>query len=93
MLTKYQKLQQLKLIKKLIINKYDQPKIESIDYAIQLVEKDINNSEPCVFDLGENCKILTDRICTNCSFKRTKKEYENEQNKAKKRLKKLGMQP
>lgn len=93
MLTKYQKLQQLKLIKKLIINKYDQPKIESIDYAIQLVEKDINNSEPCVFDLKENCKILTDRMCTNCSFKRTKKEYENEQNKAKKRLKKLGMQP
>lgn len=93
MLTKFQKLQQLKLIKKLIINKYDQPKIESIDYAIQVVEKDINNSEPCVFDLKENCKILIERNCHNCSFRRTEKEWRSDQDIAKKRLEKLGMQP
>ncbi len=91
MLTKYQKLQQLKLIKKLIINKYDQPKIESIDYAIQLVEKDINNSEPCVFDLGMTCSALTSKQCIGCSFRCSKKEHEHDQLKVKNRLEKLGV--
>lgn len=93
MLNNYQKLQQLKILRNRLTSEYDIPKKEALDFAIKVVEKEINQSEPCFFDDKFKCKILIERDCHNCSFRRTEKEWRSDQDIAKKRLKKLGMQP
>jgi len=91
MLNNYQKLQQLKILRNTLISEYDMPKKEALDFAIKAVEKEINQSEPCFFDDKFKCKILIERNCHNCSFRRTKEEWEKDQKRAKKRLEQLGL--
>ena len=91
MLNNYQKLQQLKILRNRLTSEYDIPKKEALDFAIKVVEKEINEGEPCFFDAGFKCKILIERDCHNCSFRRTKEEWEKDQKRAKKRLVQLGV--
>ena len=91
MLNNYQILEQLKIIKKSLSEPYDAPKKEALEYAIVATIEKIENKEPCVFDLGHECRILTSRNCFKCSFKCNKKQFEDAQRKVKERHKKLGI--
>lgn len=45
-----------------------------------------NSSAPCCFDMNDKCKILKERECSGCSFRRTYKEYMEDQERHNKRL-------
>ena len=80
MLTDYQKLEQLRILRRLF--DYDEAKKQALDMAIRIVKNDFENRKPCVFDDNIRCKILIKRECHNCSFRRSKEEYEEDQRKA-----------
>lgn len=80
MLTEYQKLEQLKILRRLF--DYDEIKKQALDMAIKIVVTEFNSRKPCVFDEKVRCRILTKKECHNCSFRRSKEEYEEDQRKA-----------
>lgn len=45
--------------------------------------------DKCVFNFGKKCFALTKKNCSECSFRKTEKELEEGQEKARARLKTL----
>lgn len=89
MLTEYQKLEQLKILRRLF--DYDEIKKQALDMAIKIVVNEFNSRKPCVFDEKVRCRILTKKECHNCSFRRSKEEYEEDQRKAAELLEAKGL--
>lgn len=88
MLAEYQKLEQLKILRRLF--DYDEIKKQALDMAIKIVVNEFNSRKPCVFDEKVRCR-MTKKECHNCSFRRSKEEYEEDQRKAAELLEAKGL--
>lgn len=53
--------------------------------------EDSEELEPCYFDAGRNCSILTKKRCTRCAFYVTESGYEEKKQKASERIKTLSI--
>lgn len=45
----------------------------------------------CHFESGDSCRALTEKDCNGCGFKKTSQEHFDNQQKAVRRLKQLGI--
>lgn len=91
MLSNYQILEQLRLLKKLLTDPYDSPRKEALEYAITASIEKMENRDPCIFDFENKCRILTSKDCFQCKFKCTEKQYNDSQEKVRKRHEKIGI--
>ena len=88
MLSHYQTMKELEKIRTIIERIHNQDMMDALEFAIDAAGKH-ELSEPCAFDLGNECRALLEKRCGMCKFRKTKKQVQIEGKITDARLKKL----